>query len=114
VIEDVDQTRRDNLRSKKQFFIEEENHYTRLGRVFGSEDGKQVFEWILDKTGYWRGHIETERQMGVYEFAKLLFTEISLADIEIANGILARRVKAIRASRKKEKAQVDQEIKNLE
>jgi hypothetical protein len=85
-------------------FLQEENHYNAIKRVFGTDDGTVVLEWLLtDLCGYWRGSLANERELGRFELGRTVFNQVCMADIEIAHNILDRRRKAAETVRNKER-----------
>src|SRR3989304_9323405 len=86
----------------------EEKHYNQLKRVFGTPEGLDVLEWLLtDVCGYWRGRLDTERELGKFELGRLVFNQVCIADVEIAHAMLDRRRRQAEAIRNQEKRKVD-------
>ena len=53
---------------------QEEAHYNRIKRVFGTADGLEVLEWLLsDVCGFWRGRLDNDRELGKFELGRLVF-----------------------------------------
>ena len=93
---------------KLSALLAEENHYGQLKRVFGTPDGLDVLEWLLtDVCGYWRGRLDTEREIGKFELGRLVFNQVCLGDIDIVHTLLDRRRKKAEDIRLKEKRAIE-------
>ena len=85
---DPDRTGRARLEQMLQERAEEENHYARLARLFGSADGFALLQWLMDITGYWEPGLHDERAVARYELGRLIFNQASLADLAVINRLL--------------------------
>jgi hypothetical protein len=91
--------------------LQEENHYNAIKRVFGTDDGTVVLEWLLtDLCGYWRGSLANERELGRFELGRTVFNQVCMADIEIAHNLLDRRRKAAEAVRNEERKRIEKGV----
>jgi len=111
MIDDLEQREHDLLRQQHDRLITEENHYTRIKRVFGTEDGFIIFEWLLELTGYWSTNLTGERNIAKFELGRTLFDQLSLADLDLASAILDRRRSAKLAEFEKEKQKILEKLK---
>jgi len=111
MIDDLEQREHDLLRQQLNRIVEEENHYKRLARVFGTEDGFCIFEWLLELTGYWSTNITGERNLARFELGRTLFDQLSLADLNLALAILDHRCSAKLAEFEKEKQKILEKLK---
>lgn len=104
---DDDNTTRRKEQQRKAL-IEEENHYNALKRVFGSEEGTSILEWVLTELcGYWRGGLSSDREIGKFELGRTLFNQVCMADIAIVHNILDRRRKQAEAVRNAERKRIE-------
>ena len=105
MLDDSDEQRAEYQRKE---LIAEEAHYNSLRRVFGTEEGANILEWLLtDLCGYWRGSLVTERELGRFELGRTIFNQVCMADIEIAHGLLDRRQRQAEAVRNAEKKRIE-------
>jgi hypothetical protein len=87
---------------------DEEAHYNALKRVFGSEEGTDILEWLLTELcGYWRGSLATERELGRFELGRTIFNQVCMSDIEIAHTLLDRRRRQAEAVRNEERKRIE-------
>jgi len=87
---------------------DEEAHYNAIKRVFGSDEGTSILEWLLTELcGYWRGSLVTERELGRFELGRTIFNQVCMADIEIAHNLLDRRRRQAEAVRNEERKRID-------
>jgi len=94
--------------AQRKALIDEEDHYNAIKRVFGTEEGTVVLEWLLTELcGYWRGSLVTERELGRFELGRTVFNQVCMADIEIAHNLLDRRRKQAEAVRTAEKRRIE-------
>lgn len=86
----------------------DEAHYNKLKRVFGTPEGLDVLEWLLtDLCGYWRGSLDTERELGKFELGRTLFNQVCMADIGIAHFMLDSRRRQAEAVRIEERKRLE-------
>jgi hypothetical protein len=96
------------LNERRAALMEEENHYNALRLVFKSSEGLDVLEWLLnDVCGYWRGTMDSERQIGKFEIGRLIFNQICIADMAIIHAILDRRRRQAEAVRIEERNRIE-------
>lgn len=93
--------------AQRQELIDEENRYARLSRVFATDDGIEVLEWLLEHGGYWRSSILDERSLGKFELVRFVFNQICVADTNIIHRLIDRRTKRVEAVRLKEKKRIE-------
>lgn len=109
MIDDSDQKRAE---VQRQALMREEAHYAAIARVFGSADGVEVLEWLLtDVCGYWRGSLDTERDLGKFELGRFVFNHVCMADMTIAHTLLDRRRNAAQAVRNAERQRIEKQSK---
>lgn len=105
MIEDADQARAE---AQRKALADEENHYLRIKRVFGTSEGTEVLEWLLtDLCGYWRGGFDSEREFGRFELGRTIFNQICVADIGIAHNLLDRMRNQAEAVRLAERRRIE-------
>jgi hypothetical protein len=105
VIDDNDEQRAE---AQRKALNDEEAHYNALRRVFSSEEGANILEWLLtDLCGYWRGSLVTERELGRFELGRTIFNQVCMADIEIAHNLLDRRRRQAEAVRNDERKRIE-------
>ncbi len=107
MIDDYDDRQQANAEAQRKALIEEENRIVRLRRVFGSGEGLDVLEWILQLSGYWVGEFHDERAIGRFELGRHIFNQVCMADLGIASAILDRRRKAAEAVRNAQKKKAE-------
>ena len=106
--DEYDQKRFEQIKSA---LAKEEAHYNKLKRVFGTVEGMDVLEWLLtDLCGYWRGRLDSERQLGKFELGRHLFNQVCMADIDIAHGMLDRRRREAEAVRIEERRKLEKGV----
>ena len=110
-IQDPDDRDRDRREQMLQEYNEEQNHYARLARVFDSADGFEVLQWLLSITGYWDDGLYDERAIARYELGRLIFNQVSLADLNIITRLLDHRRDEKLKQLDAEKRQVESKIK---
>ena len=108
---DPDERHSEQLSANLDALLEEENHYTRLKAVFGTEDGLRVLGWLLDTGGYWRAHIQDARDIGKFEFSRFIFDQVCIADVGICHSVLTDRRERAERNRMAEKKKIEDEIK---
>lgn len=97
----------ERLQQMLQERAEEENHYARLARVFDTADGFEILQWLLSITGYWDPGLHDERAVARFELGRLIFNQVSLADLAIITRLLDAR-------RDEKLTQLDAEKRRLE
>lgn len=107
MIDDLEEKHREAQRAA---LVEEEAHYTRLARVFGTGDGVEVLEWLLDVSGLWSRAIPDERAFGKFELGRFIYNQISMADIGIAHALLDRRAHKAQEIRNAERRRVEKNV----
>jgi hypothetical protein len=90
---------------------DEDNRYIRFSKVFGSNEGIEVFTDLLEVCGYWRETINDERTMGKFELGRLLFNLMSVANLEVCHTILKRRADAVITRRMQDKVEAERNVK---
>ena len=110
-MDDLDQDEAERIEAKRRELAEEENHYAKIARVFGSTDGLDAAEWLLDVSGYWQRVLPDERAIGRFELGRIVFNHFCVADINIAHNLLDRRRKAAELVRTKEKRALEKGAK---
>ena len=96
----------------RKALAKEEAHYAAIARVFGSADGLDVLEWLLtDVCGYWRGSLDSERELGKFELGRFVFNHVCMANINIAHTLLDRRRNAAQAVRNAERQRIEKQAK---
>lgn len=110
-MKDPDEQTQANAQEHLDVLIKEEAHYTRLANVFGSSEGIEILEWLLEICGYWTASIENERRMGKFEIGRHLLNQLCIADIELVHVILSRRGQVARAEMDAEKKRVSDTLK---
>jgi hypothetical protein len=104
----IDENDEQRAETQRKALIAEEAHYNALRRVFSSEEGANILEWLLtDLCGYWRGSLVTERELGRFELGRTIFNQVCMADIDIAHGLLNRRRKQAEAVRNEERKRIE-------
>ena len=89
-------------------FAKEESRYNKIKRVFGTPEGLDVLEWLLtDLCGYWRGSLDSERELGKFELGRYLFNQVCMADIGIAHFMLDSRRRQAEAVRIEERKRLE-------
>ena len=105
VLDDNDEQRAE---AQRKALIDEEAHYNALRRVFGTQEGADILEWLLtDLCGYWRGSLVTERELGRFELGRTIFNQVCMADIDIAHGMLDRRRRKAELVRNEERKRIE-------
>ncbi len=94
------------LEAQRAGLLKEEAHYASLCRVFGTPEGQDVLEWLLEISGFWRSTLETERQLGKFELGRFVFNQICMADADIAHAQLDRKRRQAEAVRNSEKQRI--------
>jgi hypothetical protein len=108
----IDDTDKDRAAAQRQALMQEEAHYNALKRVFGTDTGLDVLEWLLtDLCGYWRGRLDNERELGKFELGRFIFNQVCMADMNIAHSLLDRRRKAAEAVRNAERQRIEKQSK---
>jgi hypothetical protein len=107
MIGDYDEADSKVIEAKRAALAEEQKRLMRLKRVFGSGDGLDVLEWLLNVSGYWASELRDERAIGRFELGRFVFNQVSLADIDIAHSMLDRRRKPAEALRQAELKKLD-------
>ena len=107
MIEDYDTKRKASIEAKRKELDEEEKHFARLRKVFGTPEGTDIFIWLLDLLHYWTERIDSDRHMGRFELGRYLFNQMCLADMATVNEVLARRSKAAESMRIEERRALD-------
>ena len=103
-----DQTLIDRKEAQRRELFEEEAHYAGLSRVFGTPDGIETLEWLLEVSGYWSRVLPDERSIGKFELGRFVFDQVCLADLSIAHKVLERRRKKAEDVRAKERRRIDE------
>ena len=111
MIEDAEERR---VEAQRTALMEEEAHYTRLSRVFGSSDGVEILEWLLELSGLFSRNISDERAFGKFELGRFVYNQISMADVGIAHKLLDRRVRQAQAVRNAERQRIEKSTKGVE
>ena len=97
----------ERAQQRLQEYSDEKNHYARLARVFDSADGFEILQWLLSITGYWDPVLHDERALARFELGRLIFNQVSLADLNIVTRLLDHR-------RDKKLNQLDAEKRQIE
>jgi hypothetical protein len=106
----IDYDHQKKVDDQRAALAKEESHYNAVRRVFGSPEGADVLEWLLnDLCGYWRNRLDSEREIGKFELGRTLFNQVCMADIEIAHGLLDRRRKQAEAVRNEERRRIEKQ-----
>ena len=104
----IDDHDEQHAESQRKALLEEENHYATIRRVFGTQDGMDVLEWLLtDLCGYWRSRFDTEGERGKFELGRFIFNQVCVADIEICHALLERRRNQAESVRIAEKRMIE-------
>ena len=109
---DYDEQRSDILKGQLNSLLEEENHYTRLSRVFGTDEGIEIFEWLLELCGYWKSTVAEERQLGKHELGRFIFNQLCVANMNLVVRVLQRRKAESDKVRADERKKVEDQLKN--
>jgi hypothetical protein len=93
----IDNKRAAWIESKRADLADEESHYNRIKRVFGTDDGIAVAQWILqDLCRYWIPSLGAD-DLGRYNVGRVFIDTLAIADIGICHRIFdARRELALR------------------
>jgi hypothetical protein len=110
-MDDFDEPEAARIEAKRRELLKEETHYSCLARVFGTAEGLDAAEWLLDVSGYWERLLPDERAIGRFELGRIVFNHFCLADINIAHTLLDRRRKAAELVRAKEKRALEKRAK---
>lgn len=100
---------KDRIAEALRELIEERNHYHRLARVFGSPEGFEVLEWLLELTGYWRP--VNENKIELFELGRKIFHHVSLGDMDIAHRLLDSRRERVLREIKLKSVQLEEKMK---
>jgi hypothetical protein len=101
------------VNDKRKELLDEANHIERIKRVFGSEDGIVVLDWLLsDLCQFWAIGLDATN-IGQFQTGRSLFNFISMADATIANALLDRRRQAVDMVRREDKKRVEKLEKEL-
>jgi hypothetical protein len=106
---DREATKKARIDTKRKDLLEEEAHFARLRSVFGTAEGLDILEWLMDICGFWAAGISDERALGKYELGRFMFHQVCLADIAIATEMFDRRRRAAEAVRRSERKQIEDE-----
>jgi hypothetical protein len=106
MLDDLDQIDQRRTEAKRQALLDEENHLARIKRVFGTDDGVAVAEWLLELSGYWKRLLPDERSIGRFDLGRSIFNQICMADLGIANKLLGRRRALAESMRMAEKNRI--------
>jgi hypothetical protein len=111
-VDDFDQSQLARQEAQRKALADEENHYLRIKRVFGTPEGTEVLEWLLTELcGYWRGSFDSEREFGRFELGRTIFNQICVADIGIAHNLLDRRRNQAEAVRIEERRRIEKALR---
>ena len=109
----IDNKRAAWIEAKRKDLADEESHYERIVRVFGTPEGIRVAEWILqDLCKYWIPSVGAD-DLGRYNVGRTFFDALAVADIGICHRILDARRNLADRQRKAELAALSEAERKL-
>ena len=88
---------------------EEESFDARVTRVFGTPDGIEVAEWLLQVFGYWR----PVKDLALYEAGRLFMHKIGAANLDLWLSIVKRQHQRALDTRAAEKKKYHDQLKEI-
>jgi hypothetical protein len=79
----------ETAQSKLQRLNDEISFLGKLSKVFGTAEGKEVLDWILNKC-YLHTPADSERAQGLQDWALELLRTVNKANVEISKSLLER------------------------
>lgn len=105
--DEFEKRERDKIEAKRQALLDEENRLALIARAFGTPDGIELAEWLLELCGYWSRLLADERSIGKFELGRFVFNQICMADIGIVHKLLDRRKRMAEKVRNAEKRKIE-------
>ena len=115
-MDDYTAKRKAVLDDKRRSIADEENHYGILKRVFSSDDGYALLQWLLsDVCGFWRGDLAgvDDGAIGKFDAGRSLFNAVVMADVAIASRLLGDRRQLAVSAMAQDRQLIEEESKKL-
>lgn len=107
VIEMPEDQEREAYERRLREIVEEEAFDARMVRVFGTPDGIEVAEWLLQVFGYWK----PVKDVVLFEAGRFFMHKLGAASLDLWTQLVARQHQRALDERAKEKQKFNQAIK---